>query len=441
MPEIAAYLRRHDFRELFTEELGWDHDSGEIEFDIRGVTFLLRLVACKRGFRVLHTSVEHHVLFDRKWLREIQTHVFQHAHEHVLIASCDRPQKQVWMWATTSGSGRNRRHREHPFFSNAPSDGILLRLESVRFALSEEESIQLVDAAERVRKALDTDPELDLFVRRPWYARRSHELAKARKSGGVQAFQRFVEFHLPMLPRAANQWWIYMRGLDHEERIQIVALGLLRAALKYDEDRGTQFSTYAHIWLRNFAQRYGPLCHRFVQLPHYHWRTRRIAFEALRKLGARADPDSTMRAMNQLAETDLTLLGHLIQIQSTDVIDSFDDATKTAFREARLVPTLELDGFSWQERCEANQVISGVLSEIPVRERTVIEMRFGLHGPQYTLQEVAGILGVTRERVRQLEVLALSKLRPRLARSFGVELPSQWTSDEDEQQDDSQVTP
>jgi RNA polymerase sigma factor (sigma-70 family) len=148
-----------------------------------------------------------------------------------------------------------------------------------------------------------------------------------------------------------------------------------------------------------------------------------------------------MKAMNRLAETDPVLLDSLMQIQSTDVIASIDDVTAPAFREARLVPTLESREFSWRERCEANQVISGALAEISVRERTVLEMRFGLHGPQYTLQEIAGILGVTRERVRQLEAQALQKLRRRLARSFGVEMSLQWTSHDAELQDDSQVSP
>jgi RNA polymerase nonessential primary-like sigma factor len=432
--EIAAYLRRHEFRELFTEELGWDHDSGDIEFQIRDVMFRLRVVACKRGFRVLHTSAEHHVLFDRKWLREIQACVFGHAHEHVLIVSCERPQKQVWMWASTSTSRKSRKHREHSFSTATPPAGLLLRLEAMRFTLEEEEAIRLLDAAERVRNALDADADLNLFVRRPWYARRSYELAKARKDGGVEAFQKFVEFHLPMLPRAANRWWKYMRGLDREERIQIVALGLLRAASKYDEDRGAQFSTYAHTALRRAAQRHGTYCTRFVRLPVHLWKIRQKGLADLRAVEIRQDPNGHVTAIDQLAESDRNLLDQLMLIRRTDIIASMNDPTDPAFRTVRLLPAHDGANSSFLERVETTQVVSTGLAEIGERERKVVEMRFGLMGPSYTLEKIAEFLGITRERVRQIELQALDRLRPRLAKSLGIEVSSRSIDHDDERQ-------
>ena len=223
------------------------------------------------------------------------------------------------------------------------------------------------------------------------------------------------------LPKAAKRLWTFMRNLDQEDRLQIVALGLLRAASKYDEERGIQFSTYAHHWLRNAAQRHGPVCSRIVQIPHYHWRTRRLALEALRKLGARGDPESVMLAINALANDAPKLLDDWLQIERTAVILSLDDAKSPAFQDSRMLPSPSGSMFTWQERLEANQVISNALAHMDPRERAVIEMRFGLHGPSYTLQEIAACFNITRERVRQLEALTLEKLRRRLSRSFEAE--------------------
>jgi RNA polymerase sigma factor (sigma-70 family) len=421
VPEVAAYLRQHNFKQLFTEELGWDHDSGEIVLLVRETSFQVKVIASKRGFRVLQTNADHFALFDRKWLRELQVQVFAHAYEHILIVSCDAPRKQVWMWATTSGSGKKRRHREHPFLSNSPSDGLVMRLEAMRFDLEEEERVHLLDAVERVKKALDTEPEFDLFVRRPWFARKSHALAAARKNGGVAAFQSFVEFHLPMLRWAADRFSLPMRGLDEEDRVQIVALGLLRASELFDETRGIQFSTYAYHWLRQAAQRNGPDCVRFVRVPLYLWRTRRRAIVALRELGFSHEPASAIHAMNELAERDLGLLTDWLRIEQTATIASLDDAEATGFREALPLEEPPQILFDWNTRNEANRIIFDVLENLLPRARMIIEMRFGLHGPKYTLKEIAHCLGLTRERVRQIEVETLLDLRSRLASDFGEE--------------------
>ena len=430
MTEIATYLLKHEFKPLFTEELGWDHDSGEVALSVRDTPFHINVIASKRGFRVLQTRADHFALFDRKWLRELQLQVFAHSHEHILIVSCETLKKQVWMWATTSTRGKGRRHREHPFFSGSPPDGLLIRLEALRFSLDEEERVGLLDAVGKVKSALDTTPELDLFVRRPWYARKSYELARARADGGIDAFRRFVEFHLPLLPWAAKRWSIYMRGLDAEDRIQIVALGLLVASARFDETRGAQFSTYAYHLLRNSAQRHGPVCGRAIQIPSYLWPRRQKAVKALREFGARADPESTIRAINALAESAPALLECWLQIEGTSTVASLNDAAAPAFHESRMLVTPCSSKFDWQERIEASHIISSALARLPDRERAVIDMRFGLHGPSYTLQQVADFFNITRERVRQLELLTLKELRRKLSRSYGVDSPSQWKFDE-----------
>jgi len=192
MDEFTSHLTCHDFRTLFVERLGWDHASGTIAAEADGLAYRFDIIAHKRGFQVIHCRADRYTLFNRRRLRSLQKQILRVAHEHIVIYSCEEPKKQVWQWAVHMPDGQRLRHREHPFFSSSPSDGLVTRLRSLRFTLAEEERVTLVDALDRVRRALDTRADLDLFVNKPRYAEKSDRLAMAMRAGGEPAHLRWT---------------------------------------------------------------------------------------------------------------------------------------------------------------------------------------------------------------------------------------------------------
>jgi hypothetical protein len=203
MNALVNCLQDHQFLTLFVDVLGWDHASGVLTLTLDGRELTFTTIAHKRGVQVLHCSTDRMVLLNRRLLRNFQNRVSRTVHEHILIFSCEQPRKQVWVWAIRLPDGRRFRHREHPFFSGAPTQGFLGRLAHLRFSLEEEESVTLLDAVDRVRRTLDTRAELDLFARRPRYAERSDALARAMRQGDKIAFHRFLLLHWPLARKVA----------------------------------------------------------------------------------------------------------------------------------------------------------------------------------------------------------------------------------------------
>ncbi len=253
---IASYLRDHRLAGLFTEELGWERDSGRFELFIDDEQFKFDRVATKRGFAVLTSTVHRTTLASRGLLRRIQRQIAQRHHEHILICLSNEPRKQVWQWSTRRPDGRKFRHREHPFFSDQPPPSLIERLEQLRFSLDEEENATLTDAVTRVRSALDVTPENDLFARFPSFARQSDTLAVRVQSGDMDAFEEFVLFH-QRLARKASKMLVRWVGLEPEDAEQVAMIGVIEAARRFDPSKGYQFSTYASYWIRQQCQRYG----------------------------------------------------------------------------------------------------------------------------------------------------------------------------------------
>jgi hypothetical protein len=204
MESAAAFLGEHRFKAMFTSLLGWEHTNGAFDVSAAGRDFSFMSVAHKRGLQVLHTSTDNLVLINRGLLRKVQRVVAGTFHEHILIFSCENPRKQVWQWAVRLPGGRKLRHREHPFFSHLPPEPFLNRLGDLRFTLEEEENATLMDALDRVRRVLDTSPDLNLFVKHPRYAERSARLFEAARNGDAEALHCFCCFTFPSPGKSRN---------------------------------------------------------------------------------------------------------------------------------------------------------------------------------------------------------------------------------------------
>jgi hypothetical protein len=246
MDALADCLQDHRLTALFIDVLGWDRASGIMTLTAAGHPLTFRTIAQKRGLRVVSCSTDRVVLLNRGLLRRLQNLVARIVHEHILVFSCEEPRKQVWAWAVRLPDGRKLRHREHPFFSATPPEPFLNRLKQLRFRLEEEDSVTLVDALDRVRRALDTTSELNLFARRPWYATRSDQLARRMQQGDQDADRDFILLHLP-LARKLSERLVRWFGMPEEDAEQIAVIGLIQAARRFRPDARVPVFDLCHL--------------------------------------------------------------------------------------------------------------------------------------------------------------------------------------------------
>lgn len=417
MDTVSTYLADHRFQELFIELLGWDRSTTSLEIPIDGRIFSLRSVAHKRGFQVLVCDTDWLAVVNRRLLRQVRQVVAKSYHEHILVFVTADPDKQVWQWAIRTEDGRRFKHREHPFYSAEPPPKLLSRLERLRFTLDEEESVSLVDALDRVRHVLDTTAEQDLFVKHPWYAERSHQLFCAARAGDRDAYEQFITMHLPLVSKIAKKYARAYR-LDQEDAEQNGILGLLRAAEKYEPERGFQFSTYATWWVRQACQRLCPDDANLIRIPmHMVW----PAFNARRRLDASllaGGPEGAKQELEEIFTENTSLAARWIDLERCHAIRSLSDRKSLEWKECCSI----LDDLDWPdialERAELAEIVRHALSRIMPREREILIQRFGLDGDVMTLEQIAQVTGVTRERIRQLEMRARDKLLGALQNTY-----------------------
>jgi len=203
------------------------------------------------------------------------------------------------------------------------------------------------------------------------------------------------------------------RGVPFLDLIQEGNIGLIRATRKFDYRRGHKFSTYATWWIRQAVSRAVADQGRTIRVPVHMGdqlnRMRRIQMRLTQELGR--DPSIEELAVGM--ETTPDKIEHLLEIARRPVsletpIDEEGDSTFGDFVE-------DVNSPAPAEEVATNllhEQLKTALDRLPVREAQILRLRYGLEdGRVYTLEEVGHAIGVTRERVRQLEAQALNRLR------------------------------
>ena len=417
MADIRECLRTHRFERLFIEDLGWDRASGEREIEVDGQSFKFIVIAQKRGFAVLECLTHRTVLAHRGLLRKLQRQLTRFYHEHLVVYACEEPRKQVWQWAVHLPDSRKVRHREHPFFSNDPPIPFLERLAKLGFSLEDEETATLSDAIDRVRIALDTLAEKNLFSSRPSFARRSDELAVAVQQGVPGAFDEFVLFHQKLAHRSAEMLvrWV---GMEKEDAEQTAMIGLIEAARRFDPARGYQFSTYASYWLRQRCQRSGVDTGLPIRIPtHAFWPCYRLRFEHERLL-ATWGPEKARERFGDLLEKESISEEQWRGFQLAYSFVRFSDLSPDDWHQIRSIRSKNVEPDNEATIHELQSKVHLALSCLSARRAQVLKLRHGIGTRKHTLQEVGEILGVTRERARQIQKNAEKRLKNKLLLVF-----------------------
>lgn len=250
-----------------------------------------------------------------------------------------------------------------------------------------------------------------------------HETAMRARQGDFAARQAMIERNLRLVVSIAKNY--LGRGMPLGDLIEEGNLGLMHATAKFEPDRGFRFSTYASWWIRQNIDRAIVQQSRLVRLPVHVVRELNQVLRARRALEAARAADTIPEGRPVGVEQVAAMLGRPTQ-EVADLLRFAEQPTSLdAPRDA------DAPGDTWVDSVvdeqvgdpsdrtldhELMQLIESELHRLSAREREVLTSRFGLHGHESeTLEALAGQLGLTRERVRQIQQEALVKLKRHLS--------------------------
>lgn len=238
------------------------------------------------------------------------------------------------------------------------------------------------------------------------------ELGRKAAEGDEAARHRLEEANLRLVVSIAKHYT--NRGVALMDLIQEGNLGLMRAVEKYDYTKENKFSTYASWWIKEAMQRSIDQQSREIRVPVHvaenMKRVQKTARELLQELGREATPKEIAEKMGDRSEEDvkniLTYLQNPVSLETPvgengedSLGDMVEDKTEATPEEA-------------MEVLVRREEVQELLSTLSDRERQVVNLRYGLgENRTHTLEEIGEQLGVTRERVRQIEARAMEKMR------------------------------
>ena len=289
--------------------------------------------------------------------------------------------------------------------SRSKLDAIVLtdKGKSGRFQLSEGQSYRNLDATQIYLNEIGFSPLLT--------PQEEVYFARLARKGEESGRKRMIESNLRLVVKIARRY--VNRGLSLLDLIEEGNLGLIRAVEKFDPERGFRFSTYATWWIRQTIERAIMNQTRTIRLPIHVVKELNVYLRAARELTQKLDHEPSAEDIANLLDKPVKdvkrMLGLNEKIASVDspvganseksLLDTVADETSND--PAEVLQDTNLRG-----------CLDRWLNELSDKQQEVISRRFGLRGyPMSTLEEVGQEIGLTRERVRQIQVEALKRMR------------------------------
>ncbi|MGH9549292.1 MAG: sigma-70 family RNA polymerase sigma factor [Terriglobales bacterium] len=237
------------------------------------------------------------------------------------------------------------------------------------------------------------------------------ELGRAVRQGDLEARRRLIQANLRLVVSIAKRYT--NRGLSFQDLIQEGGVGLIRAVEKYDPERGYKFSTYATWWIRQAITRGLADKARGIRVPVHvaesMSKLRKLVRQMVDELGRKPSMEEIAHRAGLSRDKVMLTIGAFRELVSLDAkLKDESDTLLAEMIEDQSLPTPE----KVAEEGLLSIQVNNLLSRLSTREQDIIKLRYGLvcEAPK-SLEELAQLLGVSRERIRQIECRALKKLR------------------------------
>lgn len=269
---------------------------------------------------------------------------------------------------------------------------------------------QLFDPTRRYLEEIGISPLLT--------ADEEKHFARLAQSGDESARQRMIESNLRLVVKIARRY--LNRGLPLLDLIEEGNLGLIHAVKKFDPERGFRFSTYGTWWIRQNIERAIMNQARTVRLPIHIIKDINSCLRAARRFRNETARNPSHAELATYLERDIADVERLMALHERVTLQP----GRAEAGGVEPVDMLRGRRESEPQRCAQKEVVNYIVDhwvcELSEKQREVVERRFGLHGHRRaTLEQIGDEIGVTRERVRQIQLDALKNLRE-LMESHGL---------------------